>query len=131
MWRIEYLSPTLIRCGLSDTVVRFVSLCVCRMMGARLFTYIAFVHMDWMMRVDGLKLCDFGISRIVEETGSKVREILGTPDYVAPEVCVLIRCMPLNRHINFQLDSFQYMQTIDLAAHLIYGIDIVRFFMVV
>ncbi|XP_031628375.1 death-associated protein kinase related [Contarinia nasturtii] len=35
---------------------------------------------------DGLKLCDFGISRIVEETGSKVREILGTPDYVAPEV---------------------------------------------
>lgn len=44
---------------------------------------------------DGLKLCDFGISRMVEETGSKVREILGTPDYVAPEVCVLIRCMLL------------------------------------
>lgn len=38
--------------------------------------------------LDGIKLCDFGISRIVEETGSKVREILGTPDYVAPEVCV-------------------------------------------
>lgn len=36
--------------------------------------------------LDGLKLCDFGISRIVEESGSKVREILGTPDYVAPEV---------------------------------------------
>lgn len=35
---------------------------------------------------DGLKLCDFGISRIVAEGGSKVREILGTPDYVAPEV---------------------------------------------
>lgn len=35
--------------------------------------------------LDGLKLCDFGISRIVEE-GGKVREILGTPDYVAPEV---------------------------------------------
>lgn len=34
---------------------------------------------------DGLKLCDFGISRVVEE-GGKVREILGTPDYVAPEV---------------------------------------------
>lgn len=34
---------------------------------------------------DGLKLCDFGISRIVQE-GGKVREILGTPDYVAPEV---------------------------------------------
>ncbi|KAL5276566.1 STK17B family protein [Megaselia abdita] len=34
---------------------------------------------------DGLKLCDFGISRVVEN-GSKVREILGTPDYVAPEV---------------------------------------------
>lgn len=35
---------------------------------------------------DGLKLCDFGISRVVAEGGSKVREILGTPDYVAPEV---------------------------------------------
>ncbi|XP_059618047.1 death-associated protein kinase related [Phlebotomus argentipes] len=34
---------------------------------------------------DGLKLCDFGISRIVEE-GGKICEILGTPDYVAPEV---------------------------------------------
>uniref|UniRef100_A0A1B0CBV1 Protein kinase domain-containing protein n=2 Tax=Lutzomyia longipalpis TaxID=7200 RepID=A0A1B0CBV1_LUTLO len=34
---------------------------------------------------DGLKLCDFGISRVVEE-GGKIREILGTPDYVAPEV---------------------------------------------
>lgn len=34
---------------------------------------------------DGLKLCDFGISRIVVD-GGKVREILGTPDYVAPEV---------------------------------------------
>lgn len=34
---------------------------------------------------DGLKLCDFGISRLVEEVG-EVREILGTPDYVAPEV---------------------------------------------
>lgn len=34
---------------------------------------------------DGLKLCDFGISRVIEN-GSKVREILGTPDYVAPEV---------------------------------------------
>jgi serine/threonine kinase 17 len=30
-------------------------------------------------------LCDFGISRIVEE-GGRIREILGTPDYVAPEV---------------------------------------------
>lgn len=37
------------------------------------------------MFADGLKLCDFGISRIVQE-GRKVREILGTPDYVAPEV---------------------------------------------
>lgn len=35
--------------------------------------------------IDGLKLCDFGISRVVEE-GGKIREILGTPDYVAPEV---------------------------------------------
>lgn len=34
---------------------------------------------------DGLKLCDFGIARIVEDTG-KIYEILGTPDYVAPEV---------------------------------------------
>ncbi|KAG4068691.1 hypothetical protein HA402_002382 [Bradysia odoriphaga] len=34
---------------------------------------------------DGLKLCDFGISRIVVD-GGKVREILGTADYVAPEV---------------------------------------------
>ncbi|XP_055547603.1 death-associated protein kinase related [Wyeomyia smithii] len=33
----------------------------------------------------GLKLCDFGIARIVEDTG-KIYEILGTPDYVAPEV---------------------------------------------
>lgn len=34
---------------------------------------------------DGLKLCDFGISRVVE-AGGKIREILGTADYVAPEV---------------------------------------------
>uniref|UniRef100_A0A1I8N2M5 non-specific serine/threonine protein kinase n=1 Tax=Musca domestica TaxID=7370 RepID=A0A1I8N2M5_MUSDO len=34
---------------------------------------------------DGLKLCDFGISRVVTE-GTNVREIVGTPDYVAPEV---------------------------------------------
>lgn len=34
---------------------------------------------------DGLKLCDFGISRMVAE-GTNVREIIGTPDYVAPEV---------------------------------------------
>lgn len=34
---------------------------------------------------DGLKLCDFGIARIVGDTG-KIMEILGTPDYVAPEV---------------------------------------------
>ncbi|XP_075154725.1 death-associated protein kinase related [Haematobia irritans] len=34
---------------------------------------------------EGLKLCDFGISRVVTE-GTNVREIVGTPDYVAPEV---------------------------------------------
>ncbi|XP_016939319.2 death-associated protein kinase related [Drosophila suzukii] len=34
---------------------------------------------------DGLKLCDFGISRVVSE-GINVREMAGTPDYVAPEV---------------------------------------------
>ncbi|XP_030381427.1 death-associated protein kinase related [Scaptodrosophila lebanonensis] len=34
---------------------------------------------------DGLKLCDFGISRVVCE-GINVRELAGTPDYVAPEV---------------------------------------------
>ncbi|KAL1377411.1 hypothetical protein pipiens_016284 [Culex pipiens pipiens] len=34
---------------------------------------------------DGLKLCDFGIARIIGDTG-KIMEILGTPDYVAPEV---------------------------------------------
>ncbi|XP_052133064.1 uncharacterized protein LOC113209194, partial [Frankliniella occidentalis] len=32
-----------------------------------------------------VKLCDFGISRYLGE-GADVREILGTPDYVAPEV---------------------------------------------
>lgn len=32
-----------------------------------------------------MKLCDFGISRVVAE-GTNVREIVGTPDYVAPEV---------------------------------------------
>ncbi|KAL1137816.1 hypothetical protein AAG570_009512 [Ranatra chinensis] len=32
-----------------------------------------------------LKLCDFGISRLIRE-GIEVREILGTPDYVAPEI---------------------------------------------
>ncbi|XP_071446525.1 death-associated protein kinase related-like isoform X2 [Hetaerina americana] len=32
-----------------------------------------------------VKICDFGISRVVE-MGAEVREILGTPDYVAPEV---------------------------------------------
>ncbi|XP_033254987.1 death-associated protein kinase related-like [Drosophila miranda] len=34
---------------------------------------------------DGLKLCDFGISRVVCEC-INVREMAGTPDYVAPEV---------------------------------------------
>ncbi|KAF4521000.1 hypothetical protein B566_EDAN002496 [Ephemera danica] len=32
-----------------------------------------------------LKLCDFGISRVIR-SGVEVREILGTPDYVAPEI---------------------------------------------
>uniref|UniRef100_A0A1B6D6E4 non-specific serine/threonine protein kinase n=1 Tax=Clastoptera arizonana TaxID=38151 RepID=A0A1B6D6E4_9HEMI len=32
-----------------------------------------------------VKLCDFGISRYLSQ-GADVREILGTPDYVAPEV---------------------------------------------
>ncbi|KDR22334.1 hypothetical protein L798_01989, partial [Zootermopsis nevadensis] len=32
-----------------------------------------------------IKLCDFGISRVIK-SGVEVREILGTPDYVAPEV---------------------------------------------
>ncbi|XP_044754109.1 death-associated protein kinase related isoform X1 [Coccinella septempunctata] len=34
---------------------------------------------------DDIKLCDFGISKVLEP-GVKVREILGTLDYVAPEV---------------------------------------------
>jgi serine/threonine protein kinase len=32
-----------------------------------------------------IKLCDFGISRLITR-GQEVREIVGTPDYVAPEV---------------------------------------------
>lgn len=32
-----------------------------------------------------IKLCDFGISRFIQ-SGVEVREILGTPDYVAPEI---------------------------------------------
>ncbi|CAB3365175.1 Hypothetical predicted protein [Cloeon dipterum] len=32
-----------------------------------------------------IKLCDFGISRVIQP-GMEVREILGTPDYVAPEI---------------------------------------------
>jgi len=32
-----------------------------------------------------IKLCDFGISRVIQ-SGVAVREILGTPDYVAPEI---------------------------------------------
>ncbi|UYV66224.1 STK17B [Cordylochernes scorpioides] len=32
-----------------------------------------------------VKLCDFGISRVLSE-GVEVREIIGTPDYVAPEI---------------------------------------------
>ncbi|KAK6617939.1 hypothetical protein RUM43_014168 [Polyplax serrata] len=32
-----------------------------------------------------IKLCDFGISRVIQ-AGVEVREILGTPDYIAPEV---------------------------------------------
>uniref|UniRef100_A0A182MZS2 non-specific serine/threonine protein kinase n=1 Tax=Anopheles dirus TaxID=7168 RepID=A0A182MZS2_9DIPT len=34
---------------------------------------------------DGLKLCDFGIARFIGEK-NKIYEIVGTPDYVAPEV---------------------------------------------
>lgn len=32
-----------------------------------------------------IKLCDFGISRLIT-SGSDLREIIGTPDYVAPEI---------------------------------------------
>lgn len=32
-----------------------------------------------------IKLCDFGISRVIQN-GVEVREIIGTPDYVAPEI---------------------------------------------
>ncbi|GAB6027126.1 hypothetical protein CHUAL_013860 [Chamberlinius hualienensis] len=32
-----------------------------------------------------VKLCDFGISRVIKK-GIEIREIMGTPDYVAPEV---------------------------------------------
>lgn len=32
-----------------------------------------------------IKLCDFGISRVITK-GIEIREIMGTPDYVAPEV---------------------------------------------
>ncbi|XP_013777898.2 serine/threonine-protein kinase 17B-like [Limulus polyphemus] len=32
-----------------------------------------------------VKLCDFGISRLILK-GSEIREILGTPDYVSPEI---------------------------------------------
>ncbi|KAK7041979.1 Stk17bp, partial [Halocaridina rubra] len=32
-----------------------------------------------------VKLCDFGISRIIM-ANIEVREVLGTPDYVAPEI---------------------------------------------
>ncbi|KAF5296672.1 hypothetical protein FQR65_LT10212 [Abscondita terminalis] len=34
---------------------------------------------------EDIKLCDFGISRVLEK-GVEVRELIGTPDYVAPEV---------------------------------------------
>ncbi|KRT86854.1 protein kinase, partial [Oryctes borbonicus] len=34
---------------------------------------------------DDIKLCDFGISRVLEP-GTEVRTLSGTPDYVAPEV---------------------------------------------
>lgn len=34
---------------------------------------------------EDIKLCDFGISRVLEP-GVEVRELIGTPDYVAPEV---------------------------------------------
>lgn len=34
---------------------------------------------------DDIKLCDFGISKVLQP-GVTVREILGTPDYVAPEI---------------------------------------------
>ncbi|XP_058127453.1 death-associated protein kinase related-like [Anopheles ziemanni] len=34
---------------------------------------------------DGLKLCDFGIARFIGDK-NKIYEIIGTPDYVAPEV---------------------------------------------
>ncbi|XP_076360834.1 serine/threonine-protein kinase 17B-like [Tachypleus tridentatus] len=32
-----------------------------------------------------VKLCDFGISRLISK-GTEIREILGTPDYVSPEI---------------------------------------------
>ncbi|MPC43719.1 Serine/threonine-protein kinase 17A [Portunus trituberculatus] len=33
----------------------------------------------------GVKLVDFGLSRVISQ-GSEITQIMGTPDYVAPEV---------------------------------------------
>lgn len=34
-----------------------------------------------------LKIADFGISRVLERTGSVAKTVLGTPFYIAPELC--------------------------------------------
>lgn len=46
---------------------------------------INYINSKIIFRIDGLKLCDFGISRVINKS-CEVREIVGTPDYVAPEV---------------------------------------------
>lgn len=55
------------------------------------------------MSVDGLKLCDFGISRVINKA-CEVREIVGTPDYVG-------KC-----RINFWLESFRSTHLYFFAA---------------
>ena len=45
------------------------------------------------LSTDGLKLCDFGISRVINKA-CEVREIVGTPDYVGESLVIVSNIFP-------------------------------------
>ncbi|CAG2169015.1 unnamed protein product, partial [Oppiella nova] len=60
----------------------------CRCIVRQIVEGVQFLHRSNIAHLDikaNVKLCDFGISRILTK-GAELREIVGTPDYVAPEI---------------------------------------------
>jgi NIMA (never in mitosis gene a)-related kinase len=44
-------------------------------------------HNIFLMEDGGVKLGDFGIARVLENTKSRAYSVIGTPYYFSPEMC--------------------------------------------